>query len=129
MRSIFVARRGYSTFLRNSIGTKSVVLRETIPRTAVHPKMNRQMSQKNINHPVLDFRSITKEAPAKLRKEGLDILDNAFRTHGFIYLSHHEIPPGLVDAAFDWVCCISATSGRYGRRQLTAQDNSLFCLP
>ena len=84
MRSIFVARRGYSTFLRNSIGTKSVVLRETIPRTAVHPKMNRQMSQKNISHPVLDFRSITKEAPAKLRKEGLDILDNAFRTHGFI---------------------------------------------
>jgi hypothetical protein len=129
MRFFFAARRGYSTFLGDATATKSAVLRETVPSTAVHTKMNCQLSQRHVSHPVLDFRSISKKAPANLRKQGLDILDNAFRKHGFIHLSHHEIPQGLVDAAFDWVCCIKATFGQHERRQLTTQDNSLFRLP
>lgn len=90
--------------------------------------MNCQLSEKHISHPVLDFRSISNDAPAKLRKEALNILDNAFRTHGFVYLSHHDIPQSLVNAAFDWVCYIRVTFGRYELRQLTTQDNTFFCL-
>ena len=116
MRSICVARRDSSTFFRGQAGAANVVLKKPVLNTAVHPKTvhpktNSRLSKNHVSHPVLDFRSISKDVPAELRREAFDILDNAFRTRGFIYLSHHGIPQSLVNAAFDWVCYARETVG------------------
>lgn len=125
MRSISVARRDYSTF-RSQAGVANVVLKKPVLNTAVHPKTHSRLSKNHVSHPVLDFRSISKDAPAELRREAFDILDNAFRTRGFIYLSHHSIPQSLVNAAFDWVCYARETVGQYELRQLICSRQHVF---
>ncbi|KAF2758112.1 Clavaminate synthase-like protein [Pseudovirgaria hyperparasitica] len=58
---------------------------------------------KTPKHHVVDYRTIAKDAPPEVRKEALKAVDDALRSHGFFYLSHHSVPPPLLAAAFDWM--------------------------
>lgn len=66
--------------------------------------MKDQTTHQHASYPVLDFRSLSNNAPIEDRKEALKLLDDAFRTYGFIYLSHHNVSSTLVDKSFEWVC-------------------------
>lgn len=66
--------------------------------------MQETLANSQFEHPVLDFRSLSRDAPAGLRDDALRRLDDAFRTHGFIYLTHYGIPESLIGETFDWVC-------------------------
>jgi isopenicillin N synthase-like dioxygenase len=60
--------------------------------------------ESHASDPILDFHDLSVNAPTQNRKEALKLLDNAFRTHGFVYLSNHSIPQSLIDESFEWVC-------------------------